>query len=134
MSSNQYHDNVFQGEMTLFPKTPPPPPHLPSSEADRGINKGWFLFLLYVLSVFLLCFICVFWLFHMQFSLYSVYPPPLPLRSASEDGGIKKGWLLFFCMCCLCFGFVLLDCCIFGRFSCNFTLFSLFLLLPLFHP
>ena len=34
----------------------------------------------------------------------------------------------FFCMCWLCFGFVLFDCCVFGCFSCNFTLFNIFFL------
>ena len=41
----------------LIQPSPPPPLPLPSTEMNGGINKGWFLFLLHVFSLFMLCFI-----------------------------------------------------------------------------
>ena len=62
--STQCHDDMYQGKLALFPPSPrrrprpcPPPLCLPSTEADGGINKGWLLFLLHVLSLLWLCFI-----------------------------------------------------------------------------
>ena len=52
ISSNQCHDDIFQGELALFPLSPPSPLHPPSTEVDRVINKGWLLFLLYFYPLF----------------------------------------------------------------------------------
>ena len=65
--------------------------------------------------------------FHHLLLLLHVFHPQ------RMEESIKVG-CCFFCMCCLCFGFVSFDCCSFGCFSCNFALFSLLLLLCLFHP
>ena len=66
--------------------------------------------------------------FHRLLLLLHVFHPQ---RQMEES--IKVG-CCFFCVFCLCFGFALFACHGFCCFSFNFTLFSLFLLLCLFHP
>ena len=115
-----------------------PPLPLPSTNVDGGINKvfGCCFFCVCCLCFGLVSFdCCVFVISHVFYFIQSIPPPPLPSTLWMEES-IKVG-CYFFCMFCicfgfvltlfwLCFGFVLFDCCILGCFACNFTLFIFF--------
>ena len=104
-----------------------------SSRMEESIKVGCCFFCMCCLCFGFVSFDCCFLAVSHAISLYSVY-------SSSSTSSIHLRWMVeesikvgccFFCLCCLCFGFVSFYCCVFGCFSCNFTLFIfLFLLQP----